>query len=385
VLEAKTLHQGDKFAWGQFLDGDRNHKQFGVFGTSAAVVLLVNTGIDPKNDAITKGQASLPFLSGAEEAITRHEVNDTSSTFKLAAILDAQKPENSIVSNSSDVAERLVSSIVDGRGWGNYCRLDGERDVTPRIEPTAIALLSLSRVQTFRGSPDSSAALTWLATEVARQSESPPEIDALSLLVFSRFAHLLTEVDLAVARDRCLGRLRGWRRRFQHDTSTHAEYHYEIPTDTSAGESKYVFFPIHVLVALAFLTEERASQGDRVWAAEVVLEVVQSVRSHHGYRVGAKVCTVDQLWVVRLLDKCIEVGSQTPGRLIRRPLNRFESVIGRIVLAMILLVLGTVGTTMALADLPVGVRAFGSVLGAVCLGALVILAIAWFGGSDDHP
>ena len=384
VTEAKHILDSEHVAWGQFLDGDRNQQQFGVYGTSAAIAILAASGVDPGNPDITKAAATIPFIVDSNTALTRHDDNDVSSTFKVAAALEAVRPEEDNLNPTPEAALYLIEGIVDHKGWGNYYISSTVRDNAPRIEPTGVALLALSRVQGFKADQRCLAILAWLADEIAPRGESPPESDALSLLVLARYSAFSQQVmSLPAASAACLGRLRRWRKGARNDSAIHAEYHYEIPGNVSA-DNQYVFFPLHVLVALAFLSCPTSSSSDRSWAANIVREVANSAIANKGYKVRGKVCTVDQLWTFRLLTLFVHLAESSPASFLSKPLNILDSRNRTIGAILALLVFGTAGIVISLQQHSIGVHTAGYVVSTIAFGLLVV-AIRAGAGSSAGP
>lgn len=366
--------------WGQFLNSDRDHTQYGVYGTSAAVACLLESGVPEANSNIVHALASLPFFVAPESAVTGHDANDTASNFKLASVVDAiaDPPEES--GEMGRAAEALLDRVVDGSGWGNFFLDHSSYDPTPRVEPTLTALHALRLNRSFRNERVETcrSVLSWISREMSNRAESTPATDALALLVFDEYSSGSRSIgNFRAAQLACLSRLRRWYRLTNHDLAVHSEYHYEVRMD-GMGESKYVFFPTYLMVPLALLRSALSSGTDRRWACKIVKEVTQRTLRDRGYRVDQKICTVDQLWASRLLRTFASTAGSNPHVLISPPFGLLSTGMRQGITTAIVLVLSALGIYASLSGLPILVRVLGGVFAAFALALLGAMAAVWW-------
>lgn len=380
IIASRLTRDATHSAWGQHLDGGRNADQFGVYGTAAGIALLLRAGTPASSPEIALAYASLPFFATDTAPLAAHDENDSSSTFKIAAIVEAIDPGSAANPNDHPATMALLGAVVGDRGWGNWWMSAERHDSVPRIEPTCVALLALHQVQAFKASPLSISVLSWLASEITARDDATPAADALALLVLTEFQIFADQVPgLRPAADACLNRLRSVRRRFPKDTAAHDEYHYEVPVGTGF-DSKYVFFPSHAVVALAFLKSPLSRNADRVWAAKVADTVAISVRANRGYRVAGRVGTVDQLWAHRLLSESARIGSTMPRSLVATPVGLLTTPLRRTLVVVVLIAVGGLGGGLTLTTHSLLLNVTGFILGGVSLSGAAGAIWAWTGG-----
>ena len=295
VHKMEIVLPDDQIAWGQFLDDGRNKRQFGVLGTSAAIQVLSSMGTAATS--VQRAQQTLPYLSVSESPKCQHELNDRTSTFKVLAALDAYEPTTKKFDSQVAyplAANYLLNAQIENEGWGNYFRSDADRDDKSAVEPTALTLIALHRFGRCIADERCTKALDWLSGELEPRQTESPAADALGVLAFSKFEGSESKSErVSLAHQNCVVRLSQWRKT-PRDIAFHSEYHYEIPDGFGGGESKYIFFPVAILVALALLKSQYSKSSDRTWAARVCQEVAARVRRDGGFRVWGHVSTVDQ-------------------------------------------------------------------------------------------
>lgn len=130
--------------WGQFLDAPKRHRQIGLYGTAAGVIVLA---LAERGQSILMQQA-VTFLvhvwehHEAEKSYHKYLVQNLRLAILNLALRVSKSPGTDSV--CSQIEEVLMERILPSGLWGNYWINDRLHDPTPRIVPSAIVLLSFS-------------------------------------------------------------------------------------------------------------------------------------------------------------------------------------------------------------------------------------------------
>jgi hypothetical protein len=130
--------------WGQFLDGPPQQTQIGPYGTCAGLIVRALAGRGPDQMAERVGEI-LSFWWGQKET-QEEERKLFAQTTRVAVLLLALRIAN--LQSTSAVLEQvhqyLLSTLLPSKMWGNYTVPELVEDPSPRLFPTAIALLSFA-------------------------------------------------------------------------------------------------------------------------------------------------------------------------------------------------------------------------------------------------
>lgn len=309
VIESLFLSDGtsqgdDKWAWGQFFRDTREHKQYGIYGTSAGAQVLLLAGQGSQN-AYVSGARSL-----LEDAYGSHDVNNRfykdhhfDRVYKLTFLIEAESADRDTVEEATAPTNDLISRVLPQQGWGEFCNSDSDKDVESRITSTAAALMALSKYRKFRATAECEKAVAWLCRRLTEKAEPAIYELALGILALVEYQSVKDRVsgyDEAIVLTK--GRLTDWARR-QKSVQLGAEesHHYPTSVDGSRG-NRYLFFLPDCLAALAFLRLECPHRSRR-YVLNVVDFFVRSIIDKGGFRSISRnhSCTVDHLWIYRLL------------------------------------------------------------------------------------
>jgi len=366
-------------AWGQFLDGPRQESQFGIYGTSAAIQVLAAAGFPPENRLIAQALEGLPLVEPRSEAEKRYDPADTFLTHKAAFLLSAAQPGADHFTGREPIMDRILDRIIDSRGWGDYAFPEGQDNV-PNILATATTLLALARHREFRSTERCESILRWLCRSIRDDGGLLAHHNALAALALVAYSAPGEQLeDYPEARSICVGRLIEWaRHRDSALLGQTVEHHYWVPLP-GAGRNHYMFYLPDILAALALLRAGNP-QPTRRFVLGVVEEAVNNSLKHEGYKTAsnARICSVDQLWVYRLMAEVSQLTTTNLTRLLPKlyvivtssPLRRISMFVG-------LLALGTGATVLGLGTHTIGTRALALGLASIALGVLATAIFSW--------
>jgi hypothetical protein len=133
----------DGGGWGQFLDGPRPHRQIGLYGTSAG--LLVLSLADRDETPCTVGATNL-LSAWWQERDTGYGKSKFCQNSRLAFFaLCLRNTPNEVAKRMSQEVEKELINRISSRGkWGDYWVKKNVQDISPRYFATALSTLSLS-------------------------------------------------------------------------------------------------------------------------------------------------------------------------------------------------------------------------------------------------
>jgi hypothetical protein len=383
LFEKSAVRIDSAVAWGQFLDAPRKAGQFGVYGTSAAIQVLSAFGHTPNSPLLSKALAALPEVEPRGENESLYDSTDLSITFKEAAILDAAQPGQAQFSYQESIETILLSQLIDGHGWGNYYD-PSDQDDSPRLLPTAHALIALRRSREFRTSKQCEAILTWLC-EYAN-SDGPALIHEAALALLALIEYQSPGITLPpyqTARQRLLDQVARWAQdRHTNTIGEIASYHYWA-LNQGNQHNHYMFYVPDLLVALALLRagNPRPTRRKILHLMDILCT---EIAAQGGYRAKAsqRIATVDQLWAYRLLEEFSARFAVSPAKLMPPAAYLVSaSPARRLGTALALFALGALGTLVTILDwLNVILRVTGGVLATVSLGLLASFLFVWLRG-----
>lgn len=371
--------------WGQFLDATRRSTQHGIYGTSAALQILTESGSPQTNVTVQEGRGWMPGISPRPEA-PGVDPTDNGLTMKLAAaVCCAEMNEAGKYARVEPAEEQLIAHIIDGSGWGHYF-FAGDADSMARTLPTAHALLALSRSKKFTSSPVCIAVLEWLAKSVTDQEDLPAyelAMTGLALLAYPGQAHEVSghkEALSAVSE-----RLAQWasaRQRSAIGEST--PFHFEAPTGAdSTPHNHYVFYLVDALAIRFLLAMDQTPHETRDYILKVVQELIANTKQNSGYKAkGGRVASVDQLEVYRALGAFAEKAARGEADMLPPVLRLISGTKSRRVISSVVTLLFSLLMSLIAIDNDVSSiwRASAGVVLALLLGVLAAVWVAWAGG-----
>jgi len=303
-----TITKSGQSCWGQWLDNARAHDQSGVYGTTAAIEILIANGSAPDQEPVESAIDGLPISGNGNQRKPQDEL----LVFKVAAIVEACGIAHGRLELTHSAVKRLIEMRADDNGWGGYCS-EHSRDNTPAFEQTAVAMHALAHVPEWGVDPRCGQHLRWLSERLA--AGSTDEVgDSLGLLALQKYRNVAGETTewrngVSAAQVRIVGRLK-----HQSDLSVE-RFHYSVNLDGPAD--KYMYFAPSIIGALALLSGE---PGHSVPGGPEVIGLVRTLASNverdRAFRTDKRISTVDQLWVDRLFAAFL-AAARTPANLLR--------------------------------------------------------------------
>ena len=384
LIERSALSIRGYNAWGQFLDAPRRTSQYGLYGTSAAVQVLAASGYSGESPLVSRALAAIPGLTSSTQSSPLYDEFDLSLTFKETAIIDACQPNKTNFVYTEPIEEILLNQLIDGRGWGNYCK-GPDQDDTPKLLPTAHALLSLRRSRQFRDSERCEAVLRWFTEVIIGMMELTSIYEAcMALLVLVEYepeAKRLSAYDRA--HELLTEKVCHW---IKHLNATligeTASYHYYV-FSKNQQHNHYMYYPVDLLAALALLRagNPKSSRMKVKWVVNVLCNMVFA---EGGYRSKSsnRLATVDQMWAYDLLGAFKQAATDKPGDILSPIAYALSGTQMRsILMAAAAFVLGAAGTAISTLNwLNLELRVLGAVMSTVALGVLTSAIFVWVRG-----
>lgn len=305
--------------WGQFLDEERDNTQFGIYGTSAGIQVLVLQGY-PKDNPLVSGSSRLLEEALTDENSRFKKKGDACDVYKLVFLADAQKPDvDEIVDEEIPAMEKLIEARVSGLGWGEYCASTSEKDPVPKLVSTAMCLRSLRRYQRFVSGRDCRESVEWLCRRVLENGTLRAHqlgLAGLSLACYSGLAGNWNKYNSALSS--CTEGLLNWTASRKETAIGELEiYNYSRIIDGQRSNG-YLFFLPDCLAAIFFLKQRVTTPEAQDYVARVVRYFSSEISRKGGFIAGStsKKSTVDHLWLHRLMHE-FSVNSLEPRRLLR--------------------------------------------------------------------
>lgn len=297
TIDDAALRVQDHLVWGQFADGLIHTDQYGIHGTSAACATLARHGRVP-----WRTLSLLPEASFRTPAVLLFDETDLVITFKVTAIVEALVDAGATDLESRPVVQRLVDSMLDGRGWG-WHSVQAEPD-RPRVLTTAHAVAVLGRIPALVDREELHRAVEWLEQELF-------DDDRLKLLdrayVAIALGTIRREGFVTANTDRVLRltatELRQWLRGRRGKPIEHVPRLFFVPKRNEV-RNHTMLFPDQVIVAHALLLAEPRRVNDRA-VRELVKQLCAAVSVDGGLRAehSDRVSFVDINWLDRFLGE----------------------------------------------------------------------------------
>jgi hypothetical protein len=282
--------------WGQFLDGSTSHQQIGLYGTSAGILVraLASRGKSQLTDEVADFVRHWWSHRETDAKIREFLGQTTRLAFlNLALRLSHIVDEDGI---KGEVEQELLRRLLPNDMWGDYF-FSHVQDPTPRLFPSAVALLSF----TLMRQPNSS--LDQRLLRVADQLEG-------KLLGYSRLPmlHAATAATAILAtKGQAIGRK--VRKRItamayagQADMADLGVYFYDYEYPDEKGTRKfgrdYFIVPPEMMIAIAGF-QTGAPSSLRLRAESSVMSLVNNLKEHGGkYRPDdeQRVSSKNQAW-----------------------------------------------------------------------------------------
>jgi hypothetical protein len=363
-------------AWGQYLDGPLRD-QHGLFGTCAAIEVLVSEGGSPYADLAQEASSALPDLDPttgpASDSAFEQQIlakGDFNILFKVVARAETLAPIGGRIDHELPLFEYLRHSRANGAGWATYrysIPIGDTLLAEPSVTATAVALWALRRYVSFCGAADHSEAAIWLCRHLPATEKAPTYELALALLALEEAAAALdieeirgtiVKIRTELARRLSAGPVGLFLpESFEYLAPDVAPLHAKTSSEAHAGERssealadtaasgaiarnvvsysyRYMFYLPEVIACLAFL---RSPDGVPPRARDAVFAIVS--RCEHQLHASGRLVAqgrrhasaVDHMWVHRLLHAYREC---QPANVVRRNfLSRHRVGVGSVAIA----------------------------------------------------
>jgi len=287
------------FVWGQWLGEQGSVPQYGIYGTSAAIQVLV-TGHSTDQAVIRSACQRLDQMS-TEPSDPFEIKGDLDVSFKLAAIVQAQFVAQWKSSVLNQVIEKLLTHKISEKGWG--C---GQGDTESRLSATSVCLVALKDHVPLRSMTECKEALEWLARRLLQNGSLQPFETALALIALKEYQNtgfeLPDAVDQAIQKgsDRLAIAICGDAIR----CGVKRNYSYSV-TGKHMRNNRYLFFLEDCIASIALIKVGMPKKCRRA-----VLTIIDfycgEIEDRGGFSDGSGISTVDHFWIDRLLQEFAE-------------------------------------------------------------------------------
>ena len=383
LVERSAVPIDGYVAWGQFLDAPRKAGQYGLYGTSAAIQVLAASGHSANSPLISKALAALPEIEANRQNKILYDETDLLITFKEAAILEAAQPDKVQFVNKEPIETILLNQLIDRHGWGNYSDAN-DQDDSPRLLPTAHALIALRRSRDFRGSEVCETILAWLCDSAISQTSMAIHEAAMVLLTLIEYESPGVKLaSFQPAYQHILSQIISWTRtRPKSSIGETTSYHYWVRSKDQQ-HNHYVYYVPDILVALALLRAGNPKAG-RSQVTRVVDNTCSEIFSSGGFQAKAsqRIATVDQMWAYRLLGQFNTTFNAKPADLVSPAAYLVSATpTRRVITSLALLAVGVGGTLVStLSWVNLVLRTLGGATAVVALGIVASLFFVWLRG-----
>jgi len=310
----------DTVGWGQFLDAPKQHKQVGMYGTCAGIIVLAVAGRG--DNPLSRKAVTLMDYWWNSRSSPKYSHKRLAQTPRLAfanlALRISGIPASSTI--SAQVEQALLSEVMSGGIWGNYWTSEADRDNSPRIFPSALALLSFNLMRSGSANRDGRLLRAThelegaLAKELAAHEAAAVTAALLSTEGESLGRRTRSRIDeIAIARSRALGE--------------GGVYFYDYQYDQAAGGATgfgrdYFIVPTEILLGIAGF-QVGAPSALRMRAESTLDALVLNIREHRQAYLSPseqRITSKNQAWAALLLSAAARAldGGYKPGRLFPR-------------------------------------------------------------------
>lgn len=309
-------------AWGQYLDLRRRRlsRQYGIYGIASGMQVLAWHEADVHRALLERAARTLPLhvdkACPEGEGVRRYftEKGDLNVVYKVAALVDAVRPDSATLSGSHPAVVRLLDMRHPGGGWSEFRSVGLDHLHGPKVHATACALLALSRFTDIRDGVECREAAEWLARHADPDVLSIATL-AMCSMVLRSYADsdgVSRRVDAAACG--CLRAVLEWATRSAPEDVLRALEATEYllpkpdmvpPLDNERHEFTFLIYSPHCLAALTLMRTPTAARDPH--ARRFVLEVVRVVAKRicdSGSFIAAGrtvVSSVEHMWIYRLL------------------------------------------------------------------------------------
>ena len=232
--------------WGQFVDVPARSRQFGIYGTCAAISVLARHGRDTRPSL-----RILPQIDPESATDPRFDASDLLLTFKVTAIVESLGVSKLAGADEQPIVRTLVDGVVDDQGWGDH--FVASEPEPPRVLATSQVLIALAEFKDVVGEARFAGPMAWLQDELKHNSGLATIETAFGCLALARMRDAgaaLDDTDVVIKQ--VARRLAPWLRGRWNTPLEYVQYHYYVPTPDNARNHQ-VAFPLQVIVALALL------------------------------------------------------------------------------------------------------------------------------------
>ena len=310
-IRNKVRIDDEKYAWGQFLEEHNQQRQYGIYGTSAALRVL-SSELSPENDIIKKSTQFIEDIcEETEQGAMFHEKGDLFILYKYTHLLEVIEIEKSEITEENEFMENLQERILPEGGWGHYYKSSEDKDSQPNIIATTCGLLALRRYRPFKLTNECEKTIEWLLNRIQQNGSLKPHELALAVLALSEYENIdIDDNNYGPVFDKCKKRLLSWAERREKERigrETKALF-FQAPLGMEDRKiTKYLFFRPDCLVASAVLRIDYNQQA-RGYTCDVVDYFSSETNSNQGFAAPLtdKKSTVDHYWIYSLLDNFIK-------------------------------------------------------------------------------
>jgi hypothetical protein len=303
--------------WGQFLDAPKVHKQIGLYGTAAGVLVLNAARRGPNQLSTDAGRLLAywwqkkddPNNYGYEKLIQTLRVSFVALALRLSGVPETAKA-------ASEALDWLLSIVLSTGLWGNYRTSALEHDGTPRLYVSALVLICCNLL--LPASSPRDGRLTRAAQVLEERLSSQKDLSLRERAAIA-VALLCSPVQLTRKANRRVREIAfaPWAAINEGGVYFY-DFDFRRDGNTVFGRD-YFIVPTDVLIGIAGF-QERAPAALRLCAERIVSRVSENLEANGGvFRLGSeKVTTKNQAWIALLLWTAHEAIDRGFG--LRRPI-----------------------------------------------------------------
>jgi hypothetical protein len=300
--ESDNGDPGNGVGWGQFLDGPPLQTQIGPYGTCSGMLVRALAGRG--SDQLAQHAGQLLNLWWGLRKTKEEEMKLFSQTTRVAILLLALRIANleSTQVTLSEAHEYLLSTLRPDKMWGNYAIPAMVEDATPRLFPTAIALLSFALFREEHSPlPDE---LQLCAEKLEERLLGTKDLPALHI---AAAAAAILAVKNGKASKKIKDYIKKWAYATQPSLPDLGVYFYDLEFPNSAGDRNYdrdyFILPTEILLGIAGF-QRGAPTYLRLRAESSLAALVENLRGYDGFYRPDKeqrLSSLNQAWVTMYL------------------------------------------------------------------------------------
>jgi hypothetical protein len=287
----------DGVGWGQFLDNHPEQRQIGPYGTCSGLIVraLARRGADQLAEQIADLLSFWWAMRNTREKERTLFSQTTRSAILLLSLRIADMKSTKTV--LKETREYLISALRSDRMWGNYAIPGVLQDATPRLFPTAIALLSFALFSD--GNSQLPEGIMKCADKLEERLLGAKDLPALHI---AAAAAAILAVKNGGASKKFGKFINRWAYATQPALPELGVYFYDLEFAKNSGERAfdrdYFIVPTEVLVGIAGF-QKGAPANLRLRAESSMKALVENMRSDGFYRPDdeQRVSSLNQCWV----------------------------------------------------------------------------------------